>query len=275
MPAIDLARLKTQAARLSEKFGQPQAFVHDLNELLDLYTNRTIRATQTARRLSLPTYHTPRPVLRQIESELDVSAVSRPEEAIALTKALWEAGSLESRLLAAYLLGNIPTAQAIPALVRLPDWLAESTDKEVHAALLTDALACLRRENLEAFFSLLEGWLGSPRSALQVWGLQALVPLLKDPGFENLPAVLRILRPAVRAAGPATQLDLQACLTALEQASRTETLAFLREVLADSPSPMLQRTLRRILPTFSPELQAVLRAALRSEGREESASTEG
>jgi hypothetical protein len=269
MPAIDLARLKTQAARLSEKFGLPNAFVHDLNELLDLYTNHTIRAMQTVRRLSLPTYHTPRPVMRQIEGELDVLAESHPKEAIALTKALWEAGSLESRLLAAHLLGSIPTSEAIPALQRLPDWLGQSTDKQVHTALLTSALARLRRENPEAFFSLLEGWLGSPRSGLQVWGLQALVPLLKDSGFENLPAVLRILRPAVRAAGPATQLDLQTCLVALERVSPTETLAFLREILADNPSPMLQRTLRRILPAFSPEMQTALRAFLRSEGGQE------
>jgi len=35
MPAINLARLKTQAARLSEKFSEPEAFIRELNELLD------------------------------------------------------------------------------------------------------------------------------------------------------------------------------------------------------------------------------------------------
>ncbi len=100
MPAINLARLKTQAARLSDKFGEPEAFLHDLNEVLDYYTNRTIRSTQTVKRLSLPTYHTPAPVLRQIQFELDPLAQSRPTEAVVLVKAMWKAKSLKSRLLA-------------------------------------------------------------------------------------------------------------------------------------------------------------------------------
>jgi hypothetical protein len=263
MSAIDLARLKTQAARLSEKFGEPAAFVRGLNDLLDFHSNRTIRATQIVKRLSVPTYRTPRPVQRQIENELTALAETRPVEAVTLTKALWEAGSLESRLIAAHLLGSIPSAEAIPALIRLPIWLGQSTDKEIRAALLTDALVRLRWENPDVFFILLESWLGSPRSALQIWGLQALVPLLQDPHFENLPAVFRILRPAVEAAGPATQLDLQACLAALEQVSLTETLAYLRNVLADNPPPLLLRMIRRILPAFSPELQTTLREILR------------
>jgi hypothetical protein len=263
MPAINLARLKTQSVRLSEKFSQPDIFVHDLNELLDFYTNRTIRATQIARRLSLPTYHTPAPVLRQIQGELAPLAESHPIEAIALTNALWKAGSLESRLVAASLLGSIPLSQAIPTLALLPKWLAQSTDKQVLTALLTDAFARLRRENSQELFNLLEGWLKSPRSALQVWGLRALIPMLKDPHFENLPAVFRILKPAVMSAGPTTQLELQACLATLEEVSFTETLAFLREITSDNPPPLMLRIFHRILAGLSPELQSSLREMLR------------
>ena len=54
MPAINLARLKIQAARLAEKFSEPEAFLQALNELLGYYTNRTIRAAQVAQRLSVP-----------------------------------------------------------------------------------------------------------------------------------------------------------------------------------------------------------------------------
>jgi hypothetical protein len=265
MPAIDLARLKIQAARLAEKFSDPQAFPLALNDLLGYYTNRTIRAAQIAQRLSVPTFRTPRPVLRQIESELAVLAEKKPEEAIALCEVLWEADSLESRLLAAYLLGNIPSGQAIFALTILPTWLNQSTDKEIRTALLTDALARLRRERPEAFFSILEGWLGSAQSALQIWGLQALIPLLQDPQFENLPAIFRILRPAFLAAGPVTQLDFQVCLVALERVSLTETTAFLREIIRDNPEPMMLRIFRRILTGLSPELQEALRETLREQ----------
>ena len=268
MPSIDLARLKIQAARLAEKFGEPEAFVLALNELLGYYTNHTIRAAQIAQRLSLPTYRTPRPVLRQIEGELAPLAEKQPEEAITLSVVLWEADSLESRLLAAYLLGNVPSGQAIFALTRLPTWLNQSTDKEIRTALLTDALARLRQERPEAFFSMLEGWLSSAQSALQIWGLQALIPLLQDPQFENLPAVFRILRPAILAAGPATQLDFQACLVALERVSLTETTAYLREIIRGNPEPMMLRIFIRILPRLSPELQEALRETLRQQNNQ-------
>ena len=263
MPAIDLARLKTQAARLADKFGEPEAFVHDLNELLDYYTNRTIRSTQIAQRISLPTYHTPAPVLRQIQSELDPLAEARPTDAITLVNALWKVKSLESRLLAARLLGRIPPAQALTVFSNLPDWLSQSTDRQIREALLMDALTRLRQENPETFFIILEDWLKSQRGSLQVWGLQALIPILHDPHFENLPAVFRILRPAIQSAGPLTQLELQAVLATLEQVSLTETLAFLRESTSTNPSPMMVRTLRRILPGLSTEIQNALRDILR------------
>jgi len=265
MPAINLAQLKTQAARLSEKFNEPEAFVRDLNELLDFYTNRTIRATQIAQRLSLPTYRTPPPVMRQIQAELLPLSETHPTETLALIDVLWKAGSLESRLLAAALLGSISPTQAIPALVRLPEWLAQSSDKQVRTVLLTDAFARLRRENPEALFILLEDWLKSPRNSLQVWGLRALIPILTEPHFENLPAVFRILKPAIRSAGPVTQLELQSCLATLEQVSMIETLAFLRELIRDNPSPLMLRTIRRILGGLSPELQASLREILRTQ----------
>jgi hypothetical protein len=265
MPAIDLARLKTQAARLAEKFTDPDAFLHNLNEVLDYYTNRTIRTTQVVQRYAAPTYHTPRPVLRQIESELVILAEKDPGRAIELVKVLWKADSLESRLLAAYLLGCIPSDQALPTLALLPEWLNRSTDKAIRTALLTDALARLRREEPQIFFHILEGWLGSPHPSIQIWGLQALIPLLQDSQFENLPAVFRILRPTVQTLVPATQLDFQVCLSALERHSLNETVAFLREIIRANPKPMTLRIIHRILPGLSQELQEAIRETLREQ----------
>ena len=270
MPAIDLARLKIQTARLAEKFAEPETFLRDLNELLDFYTNRSIRTAQVVQRLSAPTYHTPRPVLRQIEGELAALAEKNPRAGVDLVKVLWKADSLESRLLAAHLLGSLPSDLAMPTLALLPDWLNQSTDKAIHTALLTNALARVRREKPEAFFNLLEGLLGSAQSALQVWGLQALIPLLQDPHFENLPAVFRILRPAMLAASPATQLEFQACLAALERHSLTETVAFLREIMREAPNPMMLRIFRRVLPGLSQELQEALLEILREQNTQAS-----
>ena len=263
MPAIDLARLKTQAARLSDEFGDPAVFVHDLNEVLDYYTNRTIRSTQTAQRLSLPTYHTPAPVLRQIQSELIPLVESYPTQAVVLVNALWKEKYLEARILAAWLLGSVSPSEAIPSLAHLPAWLSQSTDKKVRETLLRDSLARLRHENPEALFAILEDWLKSPRGSYQVWGLQALIPIVSDPRFQNLPVIFRILRPAVQSAGPLTQLELKALLATLEQVSLTETVAFLREIINSNPSPSVNRILKRIIPGLSAELQSALKTMIR------------
>jgi hypothetical protein len=264
MPAIDLARLKKQAALLADNFSNHMAFLRELHEMLELYTNRTMRASQVAKRLSLRTYHTPAPVLRQIERELAPLADRLPVKGVVLATELWKDGSLESRLLSARLTGMLPPPEAMPILGRLPDWLAQTTDKEIRQALLTDTFIRIRKENPEAFFLLLEEWLKSPRSAWQIWGMQALIPLLNDPEFQNLPAVYRILRPAIRAAGPITQMELQTCLVALVRLSLKETTIYLRDILSSDPPSMLLRTFRRMFPAFPPELQTAVRDMLRS-----------
>src|SRR5436190_14194375 len=108
MPAIDIARLKIQAAVLVEKFDQPAVFLKGLHEILDLYADRTLRVGVVATPLStLPAYRAPQAVLRQIEMELAPLAGAFPEQAMGLTDALWKDGHLETRLLAATLLGRI------------------------------------------------------------------------------------------------------------------------------------------------------------------------
>jgi len=267
MPAINLAHLKIQAVHLADKFGEPEAFALDLKVVLDTYTNRTIRSTQKTQQSILPTYHTPTPVLRQIQSELKPLAETRPAEGLALVDALWKENYLEARVLAAWLLGNISPNEAFASISRLPNWLSQSSDRFVRESLLTDSLVRLRREDPQALFILLEQWLISPGGSYQVWGLQALIPVITDPHFENLPAVFRILRPAILAAGPLTQLELKALLLALDRVSLKETTVYLREILTNDPPAMLLRTMRRMLPAFSTDLQIALRDILHAEGK--------
>ena len=68
MPAIDLARLKKQAARLADLFDQPSAFLRELRETLDFYVNRSLLSQRVAPSSVLPTNRTPTVVMRQIET---------------------------------------------------------------------------------------------------------------------------------------------------------------------------------------------------------------
>jgi hypothetical protein len=264
MPAIDLARLKTQSAHLAENFGNHMAFLHEFHEFLEFYTNRTIRPSQIAKRLSLPTFNTPLPVLHQIEQELIPYADRFPHKGIILARELWKDGYLESRLLAAHLIGIMPPSEAMPLLTRLPEWLAQSSDKVMSKTLLTSPFNRIRKENLDAFFILLEEWLRSPLSSMQIWGMTALMPVLNDPSFYNLPSVFRILRPTIIAAGPLTQMELQKSITAMEKLSVNETIFYLREIITSNPPALFLRTFRRMLPAFSRKLQSALSEQLRT-----------
>jgi hypothetical protein len=263
MPAINLAKLKIQSAQLAEEFGEPEKCVRDLHKLLDSYNNPMRRSNLMGQHQNLIRPWIPRPVIRQIESEMTVFIESQPVKAIDLAKVLWKDDSPESRHLAAFLIGNLPLEHTDAILKLLQGWLNQTKDKEIWKVLLSSAMMRLRSEKPEVFLSQVEGWLKSQQINQQVWGLQALIHLLSEPNFENLPAVFRILHPVILGANPALQLDFQACLTALEQVSFPETVAFLCELLSDESKPSTLLLLRRVMPGLSKEMQAAMRESLR------------
>ena len=196
MPAIDIARLKIQAAVLVEKFDQPALFLKTLREILDLYADRTLRANVTAPASVLPAYHTPQAVLRQIEMELSPLIATFPAQTMLLADTLWNDGTLETRLLAASLLGRIdPGTPQLPD--RLTDWVTHTRDATLRNALLTISLKRLRRETPNQFLSLMQRWLSPLTPKMWSDGLQALLPLIDDPRYDNLPPIFDLFQPVL------------------------------------------------------------------------------
>src|SRR5512139_221708 len=214
MPAIDLARLKKQTAQLADLFDQPISFLREHREILDHYVNRTLRSQGVAPSSVLPTYRTPAVVMRQIENELGPLAEKRPIQALELADALWDEGWLETRVLAAFLLGRIPP-QEERLLARLTAWTQAVRDPSVRAALLTTSLTRLRRETPDLFLVLVKEWLYPTRKRMWSNGIQALVPLIAAPDFDNLPPIFETIEPVFKAAPPALQFDLRELITAL------------------------------------------------------------
>ena len=262
MPAIDLARLKKQTAHLADLFDQPVDFLREHREILDHYVNRTLRSQGVAPSSVLPTYRTPTVVLRHLENELGPLAELRPLQALELADALWDEGWLETRLLAAYLLGRIPP-QEERLLARLTAWTQAVRDPSVRAALLTTSLTRLRRETPDLFLILVKEWLHPARQRMWSNGIQALVPLISSQEFDNLPPIFEIVEPILKAAPAALQFDLQELITALYQASPDETAYFLQQILKRTKSPLPAVALRRMSPELPPELQISLREMLR------------
>ena len=262
MPAIDLARLKKQTARLADLFDQPTDFLREHREILDHYVNRTLRSQGVAPSSVLPTYRTPTVVLRHIENELGPVAEKQPIQALELADALWDEGWLETRLLAAYLLGRIPP-QEERLLARLTAWTQAVRDPSVRAALLTTSLTRLRRETPDLFLILVKEWLHPARQRMWSNGIQALVPLISSQEFDNLPPIFETIEPILKAAPAALQFDMQELITTLYEASPDETTYFLQQILQKTRSPLPAVALRRMAPELPHELQTSLREILR------------
>ena len=95
-------------------------------------------------------------------------------------------------------------------------------------------------------------------------GIQALVPLINTPDFDNLPPIFDIVEPIIKASPAALQFDLRELITALYKASPDETIFFLGQIVKETKSPLPAVSLRRMSPELPQELQASLREILRS-----------
>ncbi len=263
MPAIDLTRLRKQAARLADFFFLPDEFMKHLREILEFYVNYTLRTVENvAPGSNLKTYRTPPAVLTQIQNELRLKAEENPHFALELADMLWDEGALETRLLASYLLGRIPP-QEERLLPRITAWTQQIRDPEVRVALLTTSLTRMRKETPNQFLALVREYLHPERSRSWSNGVQALIPMIADSDFENLPAIFDIVEPIVEEAPSTLQYDLTDLIVTLYRASPNETVFMLKHILNTTENQMTAITLRRISPDFPPPLQKELRELLR------------
>jgi len=263
MPAIDLTRLRIKIAELMEYFDQPTIFLRKLHEIFDFYADRTLRPGQNASPVTvLPTYRVPTPILRQIEMELTPQVYERVEESLTLADALWDERYLEMRLLSVHILGRVPP-RAKNLNERLTDWVAETREPTLRSALLARTLERLRIEAPGRFIRLVSNWMSPARPKMWSNGIRALIPLLKDPDFENLPPIYEMVKPVIEAAPPLMQKELIELIAALYNASPVETSFFLRQTITLSTNPQTRITFRRVLPYLPEPLADNLREQLR------------
>ena len=160
------------------------------------------------------------------------------------------------------MLGRIPP-QEERLLARLTAWTQAVRDPNVRAALLTTSLTRLRKETPDLFLILVKEWLRPARKKMWSNGIQALVPLIASPDFDNLPPIFEILSPILKASPTVLQLDIQELLTALYKESSDETIYFIQQTLKSTKSELPAISLRRMLPELPHDLQTSLRELLR------------
>jgi len=265
MPAIQLARLKKQAARLADVFHDPPAFRGALFEVLDYYADRTRRHGQAGEPPPLRTaYNVPAPVIRQIVKELSVFAANYPESSLSLCDYLWGQAYFEENLLAAHLLGHTRLANPEPVLERVHNWLASKPESRLVKAILEYGLAGIRQSAPEQFVRALEGWVKGANPYQKQVGLKAMLLLIDQPGFDDLNFIFRLINPLIRSSPAEIQADAIDVLRALARHTPVETAYNLRVIL-DTSEGLNNAAwfIRRTLKYFPPHVQIQLRAALR------------
>jgi len=264
LPAIYPARLQNQITQLAELYGQPAKFTHALTDLLELYSNRAHRSGQAGEPPPLlRTYNVPKPVIRQLMLELQPLANEYPEETLDLINALWAGESLETRQIAAFLLGSIPSKMPEVILDMVSSWLTPMPEERLISLVLRLTLVRIRKENPAALFSKIESWLSSDMLTEQQIGLNALKWMLMSQEFENFPQFIQLLTTYTRKAPLQIRADILEALNALAIRSPKETAYLLRQSLNTPENPDTALLIRKLLPVFPLDLQDSLRQALR------------
>ena len=265
MPAIQPARLRQQAALLAQSFNQPDTFIRSLHHLLESYADNARHPGQSGETPPLiEAYYVRPPVLRQLVIELNPYAQEDPEGAIVLAEALWRQPFLEFRQLAANLLGLIPVNEPQPVVALLDDWLSARPEDRIIEALLVQGTLSLRRDRQADFMQIVSRWLERQELFANQLGLRALVPLVQDLGFENVPFIFRLIQPFSRSMASGLRPFMADIMQALARRSPQEAAFFLRHNLVISEHPDTSWLIRQTLPVLPLELQESLRASLRN-----------
>jgi hypothetical protein len=264
MSAIQLARLKKQASQLADMVDKPEDFVHSLHKLLDFYADRTHRPGQAGEPPPLLSqYRVPIPVLRQIESEVISRLDKQTQENLNLLDRIWEEPNFEFRLLAATLLGRISPSPPEAVTERIHAWASSTAEQRLLSVLLVQGLERTRREALNEFLQQVENWLAGPTMLSQKIGLRAILPLITEGEFENIPVIFRLITPFTRALPAPLRSDLLDVMSALALRSPKETAYFLRQNLELPASTDTAWIIRQCLRQFPNETRESLHAALR------------
>jgi len=248
MPAIHPQRLQSQADQLAQAFDRPAVLLPRLHDLLERYADRTRRPAQSGRPVSvLPAYHAPRPVLRAVIVALQTPVRRDPDRALTLCDALWDDAWLETRLLAAWLIGLLPPSGE--TLDRADRWVLEESDEQIIQMVVDEGLRPARQAHPDRLLRLAEDWLTADDLAPRTAALNLLTALIREPAFENLPPLVRMVTPLLKRPLMPLRPELERLLTALAERWPSEAAYLLRRLENQTPAARaLARRLRPLLP---------------------------
>jgi hypothetical protein len=265
MPAIQPARLKHQTAQLANVFEQPEQFLKALYNLLNFYADRTHRAGQGGVPLPLlESFQVPGPVLREIIFELRPIARAKPQATMLLSQTIWQEPSLECRLIASALIGQIPPSPPEEIIQVIQEWLEIKPEDRIMQTLIDQGMVRLRREQISVYMNVVKDWLSRSEFEYQRYGLWALYYLAIDPDYRNLPEILHMLTPFLRTIPNELRPDILNILQNLAHYAPQETAYLLKQNLNRSDASDIAWLTRQLIQEFPQPNQDNLRESLRA-----------
>jgi len=265
MPTVQLARLHQEAAQLSTHFAKPNEYLHALENLLESYSVPVHRQGRVrGMRPVLFSYEVPPPVLKQLHLEMALQASQQPSEALALADALWTRRFIETRLLAARLLGVVPISDPVEITSRLEGWAEENREEVLAPELWVYGALYICAQFPDEVISFVARLLASKQIRKQVLGLGTLQTLLSNNRYDNLPLLFNQLNDISKDPAKKLRPHLADLLASLAQRTPKETVYFLQQRLAESPSEGTNWVARQVLKSLPDDGREQLRQALKS-----------
>ena len=260
MPAIDLARLRLQAFELAELLEDPAAFQSSLRTLLNGHSHRLLRRGQSmAKRSALPAWDVPGILIRELEAVLLPVARKKNASVMAAAAAVWTAGKLEEKQLAAYLAGLSHSSGEVRT--QLLQWLAETNDPAVLQDLAVHTCSPLRTSNLILFRADIRTWIEARELPRRRFGWMALRAWADEKTSESAFAAFELLPLVFTESDPETMRLASGLLVRLADLYPQETQGWLYEF---TPKQLQQgrKFLRMTVPQLPEEPAAFLRGLL-------------
>lgn len=264
MPAVEPTRLKFQIEGLMAFFQSPEEFHQCLQDLFSFYANRMLRfGDSTPSKPLIPMYNLPSPVLRQLDLDLNRQAEADPQSALALADELWKDSYLEVKMTAISILGSVPIDSPEPILMRIEEWLSPNLDQALVSRLFSTGTQRLQETFPRQWERFIENLLNQKDLKWMTLGIRGLSEGLKNPEFENLPAVFRLISPIIRNPQRPLFRNLELLIGSLVQRSPTETAYFIRQILSVRESQLTAQLVKQCLHLFPEDIRQEMDAFLR------------
>jgi DNA alkylation repair enzyme len=264
MPPIELTRLRARTAALAERFADPAATATAVRQMLDDYADRSHRPSPHVASRSLGySFKVAPPVLRAIVTALRGPAQASPPAAMDMANQLWKNGSREERRIASELLGTVARQVPAEALALIEAWAPRIEGSETADALADLGLGPLMLADPARYLAEARRWVTFPQKWVRRFGLAALMPLIHDRQWDNVPSALSVVRLAMADVDGDVRRAAVAVLQGLAAKSPAEIGQFLREQ-ASRTNTNTGSIIRGAMVALDPEEQTSIFKLLRT-----------